>query len=61
MPPSLLAAARDLHPFDVPVRLEVAGASAVAVVGGAGDPREWWSAIWQLAGPDQAGPRTARA
>jgi hypothetical protein len=61
MPPSLLAAARDLRSWDVPVRLEVAGASAVAIVGGTGDPREWWSAIWQLASPAQPGQRTAPA
>ncbi len=49
MPPELLAAARDLRGGDVPVRLEVAGNDVVAVIGGAGDPREWWTTIWQLA------------
>jgi hypothetical protein len=61
MPPSLLAAARDLRSWDVPVRLDIAGAKAVAIVGGSGDPREWWSAIWQLAGPAEPGPREVRA
>ena len=56
-PPSLLAAARDLRGHDVPVRLDVAGAEVIAVVGGPGDPREWWTAIWQTAGQD-AGPET---
>lgn len=49
LPPELLAAARDVHGTDVPVRLDVAGNDVVAVIGGAGDPREWWTAIWQLA------------
>jgi hypothetical protein len=51
MPPSLLAAARELHRRDVPVRLDVGGAEVIAVVGGEGDPREWWTAIWQLTSP----------
>lgn len=54
-PPNLLAAARDLRGHDVPVRLDVAGAEVIAIVGGPGDPREWWTAIWQTAGP-HAGP-----
>jgi len=58
LPPNLLAAARDLRRHDVPVRLEVAGAEVIAVVGGPGDPREWWTAIWRTVGPD-AGPETA--
>jgi hypothetical protein len=57
-PPNLLAAARDLRGHDVPVRLDVAGAEVIAVVGGPGDPREWWTAIWQTAGQN-AGPETA--
>jgi hypothetical protein len=56
-PPNLLAAARDLRGHDVPVRLDIAGAEVIAIVGGAGDPREWWRAIWQTAGQD-AGPET---
>jgi hypothetical protein len=56
MPPALLAAARDLHPRDVPVRLDVAGNDVVAVIGGAGDPREWWTTIWLLAAPGEARP-----
>lgn len=59
LPANLLAAARDLRGHDVPVRLEVAGAEVIAIVGGPGDPREWWTAIWQAAGPD-AGPETAQ-
>ena len=60
LPPNLLAAARDLRGHDIPVRLDVAGAEVIAIVGGPGDPREWWRAIWQTAGPD-AGPETAGA
>jgi len=51
MPPPLVAAARELHQQEVPVRLEVGGTEVVAVVAGEGDPREWWTAIWRLAGP----------
>jgi hypothetical protein len=54
VPPSLAAAARELRNTDVPVRLDVAGTEVVAVVGGAGDPRQWWAAIWRLAAPDEA-------
>jgi hypothetical protein len=50
-PPNLLVAARDLRGHDVPVRLEVAGAEVVAIVGGPGDPRAWWTAIWRTVGP----------
>jgi len=57
-PPNLVAAARDLRGHDVPVRLDVAGAEVIAVVGGPGDPREWWTAIWQTAGQG-ARPETA--
>jgi len=59
-PPNLLAAARELRGRDVPVRLEVAGAEVIAIVGGPGDPQEWWRAIWRTAGPD-AGSETADA
>jgi hypothetical protein len=59
-PPNLLAAARDLRRDDFPVRLEVGGAEVIAVVGGPGDPREWWTAIWRTVGPE-AGPETADA
>jgi hypothetical protein len=51
VPPTLLAAARDLRDHDVPVRLRIGDAEVVAVVGGEGDPRKWWAAIWELAGP----------
>jgi hypothetical protein len=51
LPPNLLAAARELRGRDVPVRLEVAGAEVIAIVGGPGDPEEWWRAIWRTAGP----------
>ncbi len=53
MPPELVAAARELHREDVPVRLDVAGVEVIAVVGGGGDPRAWWTAIWQAAGHQQ--------
>jgi len=59
-PPNLVAAARDLRSHDVPVRLEVAGAEVVAIVGGPGDPHEWWTAIRQTVGRD-AGAETADA
>jgi len=49
MPTSLVAAARVRTPRDVPIRLHVDGTQIIAVVNGPGDPREWWSAIWQLA------------
>jgi hypothetical protein len=48
MPPELLAAARELHDEDIPVRLNVLGTEVIAVIGGPGDPREWWTVIWQL-------------
>lgn len=51
MPPELVAAARELRQRDVPVRLDIGGAEVIAVIGGEGDPREWWQAIWQLAAP----------
>ncbi len=54
MPPGLVAAARELHSQDRPVRIEVAGSEVIAVVGGAGDPREWWNAIWLVAGEHEA-------
>lgn len=59
LPPALLAASRDLRSRDVPVKLNLGGAEVVAVVGGAGDPREWWTAMWQLAGPGESGPKEA--
>jgi hypothetical protein len=49
MPPGLVAAARELHTRDIPVRVDVAGTEVIAVVRGAGDPREWWTAIWRMA------------
>jgi hypothetical protein len=49
VPPVLVAAARERRSSDVPVRLDVANSEVFAVVGGPGDPREWWTAIWQLA------------
>jgi hypothetical protein len=51
VPPVLAAAARDLRTTEVPVRLDVAGAEVVAVVGGAGDPRQWWAEICRLTAP----------
>jgi hypothetical protein len=49
VPPALAAAARDLRASEMPVRLDVAGAEVVAVVGGGGDPGQWWAAICRLA------------
>jgi hypothetical protein len=54
MPPGLVAAARELHSRDVPVRLEVADCEVIAVIAGEGDPRQWWNAIWQIAGQHEA-------
>jgi hypothetical protein len=54
MPAGLVAAARELHSQDLAVRIDVAGSEVIAVVGGAGDPREWWNAIWQAAGEHEA-------
>lgn len=48
VPPVLVAAAGGRRSSDVPVRLDVADSEVFAVVGGPGDPREWWTAIWQL-------------
>jgi hypothetical protein len=50
VPPVLVAAAGERRSSDVPVRLDVADSEVFAVVGGPGDPREWWTAIWQFAG-----------
>ncbi len=61
LPASLVAAARDPRMHDVAVRLDVAGADVIAVVGGAGDPREWWTAIWGIAGADGANREDAQA
>jgi plasmid stabilization system protein ParE len=56
LPPALIAAAREPGVQDVPVRLDVGGAEVIAVVDSDGDPREWWTAIWQLASPEEARP-----
>jgi hypothetical protein len=49
MPAGLVAAGREVRSEDFPVRLDVAGSEVIAVIGGEGDPREWWNAIWHLA------------
>jgi hypothetical protein len=51
VPASLVAAARELHQQDVAVRLDAGGTEVIAVIGGEGDPREWWLAICRLASP----------
>jgi hypothetical protein len=48
MPHSLLAAATDSASPDATVRLDVDGTDVIAIIGGPGDPREWWSAVWSL-------------
>jgi hypothetical protein len=53
IPAGLIAAAREPAGRDLPVRLQVAGTEVIAVVDGQGDPREWWTAIWHLAGPEE--------
>jgi hypothetical protein len=50
-PATLVAAAREARPQDFPVRLEMGGTQLIAVIGGPGDPREWWSAIASAARP----------
>jgi hypothetical protein len=52
LPPVLAAAARELRSTEVPVRLDVAGAEVVAVIGGGGDPSQWWAAICRLTTPE---------
>jgi hypothetical protein len=52
LPPSLIAAASGPHLHDTAVQLDVAGTEIIAVVGGAGDPRQWWAAIRRIAGED---------
>jgi hypothetical protein len=47
LPMSLIAAANEGHAQQDPVWLEVGDGDVIAVVGGPGDPREWWSAIWR--------------
>jgi hypothetical protein len=51
VPAPLVAAARELRQQDVAVRLDAGGAEVIAVIGGEGDPREWWLAICRLASP----------
>ena len=53
VPPELLAAAREVHADEFPVHLDVAGTRAIAVISGAGDPREWWTAIGRLTAPTE--------
>ncbi|HUD39479.1 MAG TPA: hypothetical protein VMR14_21460 [Streptosporangiaceae bacterium] len=50
MPRQLVAAAREPRDEEFAVRLDLAGARVVAVIRGEGDPREWWTAIWLMAG-----------
>ena len=54
LPPSLIAAASGPRLHDTAVHLDVAGTEIIAVLGGAGDPREWWTAIRRFAGADGA-------
>jgi hypothetical protein len=53
LPVSLAAAARTASPGETPIRLDVGGTDVIAVIGGPGDPREWWSAVCEFA--DRAG------
>lgn len=50
MPASLAAAARTLSPDEAPILLDVGGTEIIAVISGPGDPREWWSAVCEVAG-----------
>jgi hypothetical protein len=56
VPPALVAAAGERRSADVSVRLNVAGHEVFAVVDGGGDPLEWWTAIWDLAGDGDEPP-----
>lgn len=51
MPAGLLAASAGYASPDSPVRLEVEGTEVIAIIGGPGDAREWWSAVWHLTAP----------
>jgi hypothetical protein len=50
MPASLAAAARTLSPDEAPILLDVGGTEVIAVICGPGDPRQWWSAVCEVAG-----------
>jgi hypothetical protein len=50
LPAGLIAAAREQSLGETPIRLDVGGTEVIAVIGGPGDPREWWSAVWHVAG-----------
>jgi hypothetical protein len=50
-PATLVAAAREEKRQEFPIRLDVGGSELIAVIGGPGDPREWWSAIADVAEP----------
>lgn len=54
MPASLVAAAADYASPDSPVRIDVEGSDVIAIIGGPGDPRQWWSALWCLTVPEAA-------
>jgi hypothetical protein len=55
MPASLAAAARAASSDEAPIMLDVGGTEVIAIIGGPGDPREWWSAVCQVAGqPEDA-------
>jgi hypothetical protein len=46
---SLAAAARAVRSDEAPIMLDVGGTEVIAVIGGPGDPREWWSAVCEVA------------
>jgi hypothetical protein len=46
---SLAAAARTVRSDEAPIMLDVGGTEVIAVIGGPGDPREWWSAVCEVA------------
>jgi hypothetical protein len=60
MPANLAAAANTVIPDEAPIMLDVAGTEVIAVIGGPGDPREWWSAVCEVADrPKAAQPEEA--
>jgi hypothetical protein len=55
LPSSLIVAANEVRARQEPVWLDVGDGDVIAVVGGPGDPREWWSAIWGVSKGKQTG------
>ncbi len=52
MPRELIVAARQAGETEFSVVLDLVGATAAVIISGEGDPREWWTAVWTIAGPE---------